>query len=71
MQKKRKEDAGRELTTATAGKEQKEAECESLRTQYTRDTEHRQKEISIIRQVEEILATKLEGATSYLQERIN
>ncbi|KAM3138477.1 hypothetical protein pb186bvf_009391 [Paramecium bursaria] len=70
-QKKRKEDAGRELQTATNGKIQKEADCEALRTQYARDSEHRTVEIGIIRQVEEILATKLEGASGYLKARIN
>ncbi|CAD8043380.1 unnamed protein product [Paramecium primaurelia] len=70
-QKKRKEDAGRELATATAGKTQKENDCEALRTQYARDSEQRTKEIGIIRQVEEILATKLEGASGYLKSRIN
>jgi chromosome segregation ATPase len=69
LQKKRKEDATAELHAATAGKEQKEAECEAWRTQYAQDTEHRQQEISIIRQVEEILATKLSNVKVYLQER--
>jgi len=41
-----------------------------LRSLYARDTEHRSQEVSIIRQVEEILATKLEGASGYLKERI-
>jgi len=69
LQKKRKEDATSELGAASAGKDQKEEECGSLRTKYTEDTEHRQEEISIIRQVEEILATKLSGVKVYLQER--
>ena len=70
LQKKRNEDASKELTAATTGLNQKEAECDAQRSQYQRDSEHRQKEIGIIRQVEEILATKLEGASSYLQERM-
>ena len=69
--KKRKYDAGRELQSATNGKVQKEAECESWRSLYARDTEQRTVEVGIIRQVEEILATKLEGASSYIKDRIN
>ncbi|CAK73585.1 unnamed protein product (macronuclear) [Paramecium tetraurelia] len=69
LQKKRKEDATDELNAATAGKEQKEGECEGWRTQYASDTEHRQQEISIIRQIEEILATKLKNVKVYLLER--
>ncbi|CAD8063387.1 unnamed protein product [Paramecium primaurelia] len=69
LQKKRKEDATDELNAASSGKEQKEAECDSWRTQYAEDSEHRQQEISIIRQVEEILATKLSNVKVYLQER--
>ncbi|CAD8082218.1 unnamed protein product [Paramecium primaurelia] len=69
--KKRKYDAGRELDSATKGKVAKEAECEAWRTQYARDTEQRTVEIGIIRQVEQILATKLEGASSYIKGRIN
>ena len=71
LQRRRNDDAGAELTTATAGKAQKEAECESQRTLHARDTEHRQKEVGIIRQVEGVLATKLEGASSYLEQRVN
>ena len=40
-----------------------------MRTQYAQDSEHRQQEIAIIRQVEEILATKLSGVKVYLQQR--
>ena len=69
-QRKRKDDAGRELLAATNGKTQKEAECESWRTQYARETEQRSFEVGIIRQVEEILATKLEGASGYLNGRV-
>lgn len=69
LQKKRKEDATDELHAASTGKEQKEAECDSWRTQYAEDSEHRQQEIAIIRQVEEILATKLSNVKVYLQER--
>lgn len=69
LQKKRKEDATEELHAASSGKDQKEAECDSWRTQYTDDSEHRQQEIAIIRQVEEILATKLSNVKVYLQER--
>ncbi|KAM3132912.1 hypothetical protein pb186bvf_015060 [Paramecium bursaria] len=69
LQKKRKEDATDELNSASSGKEQKEAECDSWRTQYSQDSEHRQQEIAIIRQVEEILATKLSNVKVYLQER--
>jgi len=69
-QKKRREDANRELLAATAGKEQKEEECEGWRTVYANDTEQRTTEIGIIRQIENILATKLEGASSYLQMRV-
>ncbi|CAD8089802.1 unnamed protein product [Paramecium sonneborni] len=69
LQKKRKEDATDELNAASTGKEQKEGECDGWRTQYAVDTEHRQQEISIIRQIEEILATKLKNVKVYLQER--
>ncbi|CAD8154538.1 unnamed protein product [Paramecium pentaurelia] len=69
LQKKRKEDATDELNAATSGKEQKEGECDGWRTQYAADTEHRQQEISIIRQIEEILATKLKNVKVYLLER--
>ncbi|KAM3142659.1 hypothetical protein pb186bvf_005318 [Paramecium bursaria] len=69
--KKRKYDAGRELQSASTGKAQKEAECEAWRTEYARDTEQRTVEVAIVRQVEEILATKLEGASSYIKDRIN
>ncbi|CAD8064872.1 unnamed protein product [Paramecium primaurelia] len=69
LQKKRKEDATDELNAATSGKEQKEGECDGWRTQYASDTEHRQQEISIIRQIEEILATKLKNVKVYLLER--
>jgi len=38
-QKKRRDDANRELMAATSGKAQKEEECESWRTTYANDTE--------------------------------
>ncbi|CAD8112275.1 unnamed protein product [Paramecium sonneborni] len=69
--KKRKYDAGRELESASNGKKMKEAQCDNWRTLYARDTEQRTTEISIIRQVESILATKLEGASNYIKGRIN
>ncbi|CAD8111892.1 unnamed protein product [Paramecium primaurelia] len=69
--KKRKYDAGRELESATNGKKMKEAQCDNWRSLYARDTEQRTTEISIIRQVESILATKLEGASNYIKGRIN
>ena len=68
-QKKRREDANKELIAATNGKAQKEAQCEGWRTAYADGTEERQQEIGIIRLIENILATKLEGAKSYLQLR--
>lgn len=68
-QKKRREDANRELLAATNGKTQKEAQCEGWRTAYADGTEQRAEEITIIRLIENILATKLEGARSYLQVR--
>jgi DNA repair exonuclease SbcCD ATPase subunit len=68
-QKKRREDANRELMAATNGKTQKEAQCEGWRTAYAEGTEQRAEEVTIIRLIENILATKLEGARSYLQLR--
>lgn len=69
LQEKILADAVAELKSAQEGKAQKERQCEDWRNKYASDKEQRSKEIGVVKQVEEIIATKLETMKDYLKER--
>lgn len=47
------------------------AQCEEWRTKWAEDKEARLAEIAVVKQVEAIIATKLETMSDYLKERVN
>jgi septal ring factor EnvC (AmiA/AmiB activator) len=59
-----------ELKNASEGKAAKEAQCEQWRQQYFADSKQRAEEISIVEQVQEIFAQRLDTAEGYLRERM-
>jgi len=60
----------KELQNATEGKAAKESQCQQWRDQYFADTKQRSEEISIVEQVQEIFANKLDTAQGYLRDRM-
>lgn len=71
LQERILEEAVNELTAATNGKAAKEEQCENWRTVYKSETATRSNEINIVKQVENIIATKLNTMKEYLKERVN
>jgi chromosome segregation ATPase len=69
LQEKIFADAVQELKSAQDGKIAKEKQCEDWRNKWAADKEQRGKEIAVVKQVEAIIATKLETMKDYLKER--
>jgi len=59
-----------ELQNATEGKDAKERQCQQWRDQYVADSAQRSSEVSIVEQVQDIFARKLDSAQGYLRDRM-
>jgi chromosome segregation ATPase len=69
LQERILEEAVSELKSAQEGKIEKEEQCEDWRNKWAADKEDRSKEIGVVKQVEGIIATKLETMKDYMKER--
>jgi len=71
LQEKILEEAVAELKQAQEDKIAKEHQCEEWRNKWATDKEQRTKEVNVVKQVESIIATKLETMKDYIKNRAN
>jgi len=71
LQEKILEEAVAELKQAQEDKIAKEHQCEEWRNKWATDKEQRTKEVNVVKQVESIIATKLETMKDYIKSRAN
>lgn len=71
IQEQKLTEATEEQQNAFAGKTQKETQCQEWRVKYEADKTARGAEIDVVKQVENILATKIDTMKDYLKGRAN
>jgi len=62
-------EAVHELKQANEDKAAKEQQCAEWKAEYEKNKEKRTKEINVVKQVENIIATKLETMKDYISDR--
>ncbi|CAD8107159.1 unnamed protein product [Paramecium sonneborni] len=68
IQDKRSRDAHAEFNAAKNGNQQRNQQCQEYELQYQQNTIERDKQIAIIKDVQNIIATKIEVVTCFVEE---